>query len=85
MPVTALHDLFRLQQRWGIKGEVPESMCHARMVNLTKPKKVVKGRLHAKDTRPISVFSGVWRLFTGAWLDSRGMQTWIKEVLGDST
>ena len=85
LPLLALHDLYRLQVRWGKQNAVPKAMQEARMVNLTKEKKVKNGRTDAADLRPISVFSSVWRLYTGCWLKAAGMERLISHLLGSPT
>ena len=81
MPRTAIQLFNQLTERWEVAGEVPSGMREARQVNLSKPGKEVDGKLAAANTRPITVFSVMWRVYCSAWVSSPAVREWQLKVL----
>ena len=66
--------------RWEKAGKVPREIKQARQINLPKPKKVKGGKTAAGDTRPISVFSVLWRVYAAAWMATPGWRSWTRQA-----
>ena len=78
LPLDTFRMFSLLAQRWLLCGAVPQQMCESRMVCLPKPGKVQGGNVVAvQHTRPITVLSAWWRLWSSAW--ARGLvRAWMR-------
>ena len=62
----------------------PGILKYSRQVNIPKPNKIKQGRIKAADTRPLSVYSVLWRTYLTAWYQSPTVQTWITNTFVES-
>ena len=71
LPLDVFHMFSLLAKRWLECGDVPQQMCESRMVCLPKPGKIQCGNIvPVQHTRPITVLSAWWRLWSSAWTRS---------------
>ena len=69
--LDVFHMFSLLAKRWLECGDVPQQMCESRMVCLPKPGKIQCGNIvPVQHTRPITVLSAWWRLWSSAWTRS---------------
>ena len=78
LPLVVFDVFALLAKRWLACGVVPDQMCESRMVCLPKPGKLRHGNVvSVQDTRPITVLSTWWRLWSSAW--TRGVvRGWMR-------
>ena len=82
IPPHIWHLYSTLLQRWQQRGQYPQAWQHARQVTL--PKKtldVTTGTCNVADTRPITVFSTLWRIVTSTLVKGEEFKTWLEGVL----
>ena len=79
LPIEVWECFRLLTKRWLLCGTVPLQMCESRMVCLPKPGKIRQDKVvSVQDTRPITVLSCWWRIWTSAW--TRGVvRSWMRE------
>ena len=67
-----------LSDRWLQCGSVPSQMCESRMVCLPKPGKIrANNVVSVQDTRPITVLSCWWRIWSSTWTRSV-VRAWMR-------
>ena len=67
IPAAAWKDFLQISERWERLGMVPQVVRTSRMVNIPKEAKVKEGCVKPEDTRPLSIYSAVWRTYLSAW------------------
>ena len=58
----------------------PQVLTHSWVVNLSKPSKVEGGILPLDSCRPITVLSIWWRVWFSAWIQTDGVQAWLRSL-----
>ena len=81
MPEEAAKLFHQMAERWEEAEEVPKASTEARQVNLPKPGKAKKGKLNAAHTRPITVFSVLWRIYAGTWVTGESVAAWRAQAM----
>ena len=71
--------------RWMNRNEYPQQWQQARQTHIPKHTiNINTGTCTASDMRPITVFSGFWRVLTSTIARSKQMQEWTEAVLDSS-
>ena len=72
--------------RWMNRGQFPELWRHSRQIQLPKPEAdQYRGALQAKELRPISVLSGLWRVITTTMAKDISTQQWSSTFLPEQS
>ena len=80
LPLKTWEIFSDLLLRWTNRSELPEVWSSTRQVHLQKPGAALRsdGAISAKDMRPISIQSVIWRTVASAWTRRQSTRTWIK-------
>ena len=71
--------------RWMSRNDYPQQWQQARQTHIPKHTiNINTGTCTASDMRPITVFSGFWRILTSTIARSKQMQTWTEAILDSS-
>ena len=81
LPLDAFNTVAQLFKDFAQHGEVPRQFRQSRMVCLPKPGKSTSVGIKVSDTRPISVMSVFWRLWSSSLCRSTAMRTWLRSTL----
>ena len=71
-----------LVKRWVNREEFPRVWQHCRQSQIPKPEaEKCGGALEVKDLRPITIFSGLWRVLTSSMARHTATQSWAHDYL----
>lgn len=84
-PVAAWNIYATLVHRWIGRNQFPQLWKHCRQVQVPKPgAEIHGGACKPKDLRPISVFSGLWRVLTSTIARDASTQQWANQYLPEA-
>jgi len=81
VPLPAWQRFNRMVKRWESSKQVPDVLKMSRMLNLAKENKIKNATVKAAETRPLSIYSAVWRTYLTAWYRTPAVQNWISELV----
>ena len=81
-PLQAWTIYSALVKRWVNREEFPRVWQHCRQSQIPKPEaEKCGGALEVKDLRPITIFSGLWRVLTSSMARHTATQSWAHDYL----
>ena len=69
--------IWKAMERWEVFVAVPNALKHCKLVHIPKKEKRV---LTPSQFRPIAIMSAFWRAWSSAWMHSKWVHLWTKEL-----